>query len=168
MDTAPPSLNPSGVYPVVQGRVAIQNQQYWKSIGADYVYYDQGPLPGYYETQDDYDLRWPLWYVASKGMWDSSLTSEQILKDACRKLYGSAADAMYDYYKCLEDISAECIARSVVWYAAPANQMYTAANIGRVNAKVSFVRQSLSGVTATQRARIENQIGLWETAKHHI
>ncbi len=79
----------------MQGRVAIQNQQYWKSIGADYIYYDQGPLPGYYETQDDYDLRWPLWYVASKGMWDASLTSEQILKDACRKLYGSAADATW-------------------------------------------------------------------------
>ena len=154
--------------PWVQGRVAIQNQQYWKSMGADYVYYDQGPLTGYYETQDDYDLRWPLWYVASKGMWDGSLTSEQILRDACRKLYGSAADAMYGYYKCLEDISAECTARSVVWYAAPANQMYTAANISRVNAKVSLVRQALSGVTATQRARIENQIGLWETAKQHI
>jgi|GEM_PF-3974547 len=75
---------------------------------------------------------------------------------------------MYGYYKCLEDISAECTARSVVWYAAPANQMYTAANISRVNAKVSLVRQALSGVTATQRARIENQIGLWETAKQHI
>lgn len=154
--------------PWVQGRVAIQNQQYWKSIGADYIYYDQGPLPGYYETQDDYDLRWPLWYVASKGMWDASLTSEQILKDACRKLYGSAADAMYGYYKCLEDISAECTARSVVWYSAPANQMYTSANINRVNATVATVRQSLSGVTATQRARIENQIALWETAKQHI
>lgn len=152
----------------MQGRVAIQNQQYWKSIGADYIYYDQGPLPGYYETQDDYDLRWPLWYVASKGMWDASLTSEQILKDACRKLYGSAADAMYGYYKCLEDISAECTARSVVWYSAPANQMYTSANINRVNATVATVRQSLSGVTATQRARIENQIALWETAKQHI
>ena len=29
--------------PWVQGRVAIQNQQYWKSIGADYIYYDQAP-----------------------------------------------------------------------------------------------------------------------------
>ena len=101
-------------------------------------------------------------------MWDASLTSEQILKDACRKLYGSAADAMYGYYKCLEDISAECTARSVVWYSAPANQMYTSANINRVNATVATVRQSLSGVTATQRARIENQIALWETAKQHI
>ena len=154
--------------PWVQGRVAIQNQQYWKNMGADYVFYDQGPLPGYHETQDDFDLRWPLWYVASKGMWDGSLTSEQILKDACRKLYGSAADAMYSYYKCLEDISAECTARSVVWYSAAPNQMYTSANINRVNATITTVRQSLSGVTATQRARIENQIALWETAKQHI
>ena len=48
------------------------------------------------------------------------------------------------------------------------NQMYTSANINRVNATVATVRQSLSGVTATQRARIENQIALWETAKQHI
>lgn len=154
--------------PWVQGRVAIQNQQYWKSIGADYVYYDQGPSPAYNETQDDFDLRWPLWYVASKGMWDGSLSSEEIMLDACRKLYGSAANAMYGYYQCLEDISAECTARSVVWYSAPANQMYTTANISRVDAKVALVRQAISGVTETQRARIENQIALWEAAKLHI
>ena len=154
--------------PWVQGRVAIQNQQYWKSIGADYVYYDQGPMAGYHETEDDYDLRWPLWYVSSKGMWDGSLTSDEILKDACRKLYGSAADAMFQYYKCLEDISAACTARSIVWYACDPGQMYTSANISLVDAKIAAVQQSLSGVTSEQLARIQNQIAIWNTAKQHI
>ena len=154
--------------PWVQGRVTIDNQQYWKNMGADYVFYDQGPMDGYHETQDDFDLRWPLWYVSSKGMWDGSLTSNEILQDACRKLYGSAADAMFQYYKCLEDISAECTARSIVWYACDPSQMYTSANISRVDAKIAAVNQSLSGVTAEQRARIQNQIAIWNTAKQHL
>ena len=46
--------------------------------------------------------------------------------------------------------------------------MYTSANISRVDAKIAAVNQSLSGVTAEQRARIQNQIAIWNTAKQHL
>ena len=89
--------------PWVQGNVATRNLNLWEQNGVEYVFYDQGPAPSYRETEQSFSLRWPLWYVASKGMWDDSLTGEQILYDACRKLYGAAADEMFTYYKALAD-----------------------------------------------------------------
>lgn len=38
-------------------------------------------------------------------MWDGSLTGEDILMDACQKLFGNAANEMFAYYKALADSS---------------------------------------------------------------
>ena len=154
--------------PWVQGDVAIRNQNFWKANGAEYIFYDQGPLANYRETGASFPLRWPLWYVAAKGMWDDSLSGDQILLDACNKLYGSAGKEMYSYYKALANASETCTAYSMTWIPPEPAAMYNTAQIGKIDVALNSAKAKLNSVTADQKKRMENQISLWEKAKKLI
>ncbi len=150
--------------PWVQGSVATRNHALWKQNGAEYVFYDQGPASWHRETDESYPLRWPLWFVAAKGMWDGSLTGEQILYDSCRKLYGTAADEMYWYYKALADSSEQCRADSTCWIPCKPGEMYTDDRVEIIDAALAAAEAKLGEVTDAQKQRIENQISLWKQA----
>lgn len=152
--------------PWVQGNVAIRNQKYWKSKGVSYVFYDHGPLPVYRETQTSFALRWPLWYVAAKGMWDSSKTGDQILQEACDKLFGEGSDIMFKYYHTLAEISESCTARSIAWVPPLPSEMYTPANKAKIDAIIKEAKTYLSRVSDKERSRMENQIEYWENARN--
>lgn len=151
--------------PWVQGDVAIRNQNYWKSNGAQYIFYDHGPIAAYNEYNSSFPLRWPLWYVAAKGMWDASLTGDQILMDACSKLFGNAASEMYGYYKALADASESCTAYSMTWVPPEPSQMYTATHIRKIDAAIAKAKAKLNSVSADEKKRMQNQISYWENAK---
>ena len=154
--------------PWVQGSVATRNQALWKQNGVEYVFYDQGPWSGYHETEESFPLRWPLWFVSSKGMWDSALTGEQILYDSCRKLYGSAAGEMYRYYKALADASEQCQAASICEIPCKPSEMYTYEWQDVINAALEAAKAKLGSVTDEQKQRMENQIELWNKAQFMI
>lgn len=101
--------------PWVQGDVATRNQRFWRDHGASYVYNDQGPLDVFYEDDASYPLRFPLWYVYAKAMWDPDLTGSEILMDACTKLYGPVSDLMFAYYEALADIAEHNTAQTIAW-----------------------------------------------------
>ncbi|MDD4545668.1 MAG: DUF4838 domain-containing protein [Oscillospiraceae bacterium] len=152
--------------PWVQGNVATRNQKLWKSNGVEYVYVDQGPHSAYRETEDSFTLRWPLWYVASKGMWDSSMTGEQILQDACNRLFGNASNEMFKYYKALADSSEQCRATSSITWVPPApSEVYTPQRVNVIDNAITAVKRKLSSVTEDQKKRIQNQIQSWEQSK---
>lgn len=152
--------------PWVQGNVSTRNQKLWKDLGVSYIYYDQGPSPTYHETEKSFAVRWPLWYVSSKGMWDSSLTGEQILRDACNKLFGCASAEMFAYYKALADSSEQCHSTSTICWVPPNPQeIYTAERIQVIDQTIMAAKNKLSSVTDEQRKRMENQIQYWENAK---
>ena len=150
--------------PWVQGSVATRNHALWKQNGAEYVFYDQGPATWHRETDESYPLRWPLWFVAAKGMWDGSFTGEQILYDSCRKLYGAAADEMYGYYKALADSSEQCRADSTCWIPCKPGEMYTDDRVEVIDAALEAAKAKFGEVTDEQKQRIENQITLWKQA----
>ena len=150
--------------PWVQGSVATRNHALWKQNGAEYVFYDQGPASWHRETDESYPLRWPLWFVAAKGMWDGSLTGEQILYDSCRKLYGSAAEEMYDYYKALADTSEFCEAESICEIPCKPSEMYTVERVEIINAAIEAAKTKYDSVTEQQRQRMENQFEIWNKA----
>ena len=150
--------------PWVQGNVATRNQALWRQNGVEYVFYDQGPWSGYHETEESFPLRWPLWFVASKGMWDESLTGEQILYDACLKLYGDAAQEMYFYYKALADASEFCEADSICEIPCSPGETYTEDRQEAINAAVEAAEARLGDVTEMQKQRMENQLTLWKRA----
>jgi hypothetical protein len=154
--------------PWVQGNVAIQDQNYWKSLGADYVFYDQGPSGAYREYEMSFPLRWPLWYVANKGCWDQNSTGDQLLKDACQKLYGKGADAMLAYYQALANASKACSADSHAWAAPNPASVYTPEQVKKIDATIATAKSMLSKVSALERQRMQNQIDLWENAKNYF
>lgn len=154
--------------PWVQGDVAIEDQNYWKSIGASYVFYDQGPAGAYREYEMSFPLRWPLWYVANKGCWDADATGTELLTEACQKLFGKGADAMLAYYQALAAASEACTADSHAWAAPSPSGVYTSAQIKKIDATINAAKAMLDQVTALERERMENQISLWEEAKKHI
>ncbi len=146
----------------VQGEVAERNLKTYLSLGASYVYYDHGPLDSYNEPSPGcYDVRWPLWYVAAKLSWDSSLTAEMILRDACEKLYGDAAEPMYDFYKALSDASASCEAYSNTWVPPQVREMYLEAK-EEINEAIESAVAMSDTLTTEQKARIDNQFEYWQ------
>ncbi len=154
--------------PWVQGNVATDDHNYWKQNGVKYVFYDQGPLPAYRESASSTALRWPLWYVAQKGCWVDGKTGQQLLGEACQKLYGSGASAMLNYYMALAKASEECNTRSYAWIPCHARYVYTSAQISNIDSKIAAAEAMLEFVTAEQRQRMQNQIDLWKTAKTKI
>ncbi len=154
--------------PWVQGDVATRNQRFWHDKGATFVFYDQGPNDYYHDTEKSYPLRWPLWYVVSKGMWDKDLTGTDILTDACKKLFEQAADVMLSYYLALADISRDCHAKNIAWQSAEPYEFYTPAAIERVDRILAHAAQLLDEVSGPVRARMENQMALWEACKRQV
>ena len=152
--------------PWVQGNVATRNQKLWKDNGASYIYYDQGPSSTYRENRTSFAVRWPLWYVSSKGMWDGSLTGEDILMDACQKLFGNAANEMFAYYKALADSSELCRSTNTIcWVPPEPYEVYTSSRVKIIDAAVNAAKAKMGSVTAVQKERMEAQFQYWNNAK---
>ena len=83
--------------PWYSGDTAIRNLRYWHKSGVRYVIYE-----AWYNNGDGHPERWPLFYAAARGMWDPGVTSDEIMTDACQKLFGPAAQQMFMFYKTLE------------------------------------------------------------------
>lgn len=151
--------------PWVQGDVATRNNRYWKAHGVRYVYNDQGPLDVFYEDDASYPLRFPLWYVNARSWWDQDLTGSELLLDACRKLYGPAADLMNAYYTCLADIAAHNTAKTIAWHPPEPCELYTPEAVARVDAILRLVKGYLPKTDPLVRQRLTIQLSLWEKAK---
>jgi hypothetical protein len=157
-----------GKMPWVQGNVATEDHAFWKSMGATYVFYDQGPHTAYREYDNSFPLRWPLWYVANRGCWTQDKTGEQLLRDACEKLYGKGADAMLAYYMALADASEACTVESYAWIPCAPSDVFTPAQVKIIDARIAEAKKMLDSVTEDQAKRMENQIKLWEKAKTYL
>ena len=152
--------------PWVQGDLATRNQRCFKdTLGARYIYYDQGPVESYHDTEASYPLRWPLWYVAAKGMWDSRPTASELLMDACKKLFGPAADLLFSYYSGLVDINSNCHAKGIAWHMPEPYELYTPEAIDRIDRILAGAEELLPLLSERERLRVENQLSLWNKAK---
>ena len=115
-----------------------------------------------------FPLRWPLWYVANKGCWDQNSSGDQLLKDACDKLYGKGSDAMLAYYQALANASKACSADSHAWAAPNPASVYTPEQVKKIDAAIANAKSMLSKVSELERQRMQNQIDLWEKAKTYF
>lgn len=154
--------------PWVQGDIATRNQRFWKDNGADFVFYDQGPHEPYNDTVESFPLRWPLWYVAAKGCWDSKLTGTDILRDSCEKLFEAAADRMLAYYLALVDVGRKCTAKNIAWQCAEPYEFYTPDAIERVDLTWEHIEDFKDRISEKAWLRIENQRALWEKCKEAV
>ena len=151
--------------PWVQGDVCTRNHRFWSEHKVQYIYNDQGPLDVFYEDGNSFALRWPLWYVHAKGMWDRDLTGTDILSDACRKLYGRAADMMLAYYLALSDIAQHNTAKTIGWHPPDPELVYQGEDIQRIDDLWKSEKIFEPMLTPVQKERMAVQRSLWEKAR---
>lgn len=142
--------------PWVQGDTISNNLDLWEEMGVREIYVD---------GDGRNDLRWPVYYAAARCMWNEDLTAEQVLYDACIKLYGDAADEMFLYYRHLADAAAQdgCTQRSIVWVPPTLFEVYGPHYTTIQEAMVAACAK-LDGLTLQQQARIRNQSTYWANA----
>ena len=108
--------------PWYSGETALRNLRYWKRGGIQYNTYES---QNQWEVNGGFPIRWPLYYVGARGMWDPDLTCEQIMGEACRKLYGLAAGHMQSFYGILEQAMAETLEFGHNWHLPSPDTVYT-------------------------------------------
>ena len=121
----------------IQGDVFLGNLKWFKDNGVEYLYVDQTSIssnPAYYdacyERMDDYmSLRWPLYYLSARSMWDCGLSFKDIMLDACQKLYGPAANDMYSFYCLLNQENMNCTAPNFRWSLPRPYEVYDDPNM---------------------------------------
>ena len=107
----------------IQGDVFLGNLKWFKDNGVEYLYVDQTSIssnPAYYDacyerTEDFMSLRWPLYYLSARSMWDCGLSFRDIMMPACKKLFGPAANDMYSFYALLNQENMNCTAPNFRW-----------------------------------------------------
>lgn len=107
----------------IQGDVFLGNLKWFKDHGVEYLYVDQTSIatrPEHYDacyerTEDFMSLRWPLYYMSARSMWDCGLSFKEILLPACQKLFGPAANDMYSFYYLLNQENMNCEAPNFRW-----------------------------------------------------
>lgn len=160
----------------LQGNVFLENACWFKDNGVEYIYVDQTSLPSRpedydacYERMDDFmDIRWPLYYMSARSMWDCGLTFEQIMKPACNKLFGPAGGYMYSVYNKMNRANQECTAETYRWTMAHPSTVYTETVINEIDYALECALEEAMKVGGIVQQRVENQIANWENSKAHI
>ena len=107
----------------IQGDVFLGNLKWFKDHGVEYLYVDQTSIAKrpedynacYERTEDFMSLRWPLYYMSARSMWDCGLSFREIMMPACQKLFGPAANDMYSFYYLLNQENMNCEAPNFRW-----------------------------------------------------
>ena len=99
--------------------------------------------------------------MASRAKWCTQLTGEELLEDACDKLFGSAAGEMFEYYKKLAEASENCEGYSMTWVPPTVKEMYGGYR-NEIEDIVSRVRTAMDSCPEVEKQRIENQLGYWD------
>lgn len=141
-------------YPWVQGNTISNNLDLFEQLGIQEIFIDcESGL---------YELRWPLYYAAAKCMWDEGLNGEQVLYDACQKLFGAAADEMFLYYRHLADAAAQFggTQDSVNWVPPTVFVVYGPA-CPQIQAAISAAGAKATQMTFAQSMRYQSQYAYW-------
>lgn len=143
--------------PWYPGEVTMQNLKFWSDNGIRYITC---------ESQFDertYPLRWPLYYVGARGMWDTKLTAGQIMQEACAKLYGPAAGEMLAYYQLLEKAAFDCKASIGNWHLPGVGEVYPPGVEAEALKRLEAAARATGDAVILSRIRDEQKV--WDDAK---
>jgi hypothetical protein len=145
--------------PWYSGDTALRNLRYWQQANVRYITYETQ-----FENGDGFPIRWPLYYVGARGMWDPNTTSEQIMTQACAKLYGPAADHMLRFYQVIESAMADSNAHGGNWHLPSPQMVYSQALETRATQHLDAAAAAASTMPSAA-ARIAQERKMWDQAK---
>ena len=146
--------------PWYSGEAALRNLRYWKEHGIRYVQYETGTS----ELGDGFPtIRWPLYYIGARGAWDSSLRADDIMREACDKLYGKAAEPMFQFYRTIETAMLETPYPGSLWGLPAPERAYPPET--EAQATTYLERAAEMTDDAAARARIIHELEMWSQAR---
>ena len=108
--------------PWIPGETVLRNLRYWSHHAVKNL-----SVETQYEHGNGFPLRWPLYYVGAKAFWNPELTAEQIMTEACKKLFGPAAPHMLAYYQTIEKAAANSELHGENWHLPSPEKIYSPA-----------------------------------------
>lgn len=151
----------------IQGDVIIENYRYYAREGIDFVHIDGGPNKVYDISETCYDLRWPLWYINNAALYDSSKNLDDLLLDACNKLYSSAGKQMYEFYKVLIKAMKNSPVNSsdyATWHMPTVNSTYSA-YVAEADARLAEAMKVATALGGNVYTRVQSQQYNWNVTK---
>jgi hypothetical protein len=150
--------------PAILGDAALRDLRYYKENGVKYMFYE-GVAQA---TVEDSPIQWPLHYVIAKGMWDTDLTAEQILRPACRKLFGQAAEPMLAFYlECAKALEANPN-HGEMWYIPDATLTYTPEVLTKIRSLLGEAMQMAAGESPEVIGRIMDVVECWSRTEDRL
>ena len=148
--------------PWYSGQTAILNLRYWQKAGVRYIHYETG-----YENKTPLPLRWPLYYVAARGMWNPNVDSDEIMAQACQKLYGQASEDMLKFYKVLENaMSQQRLYGGKNWHMPLVHYIYSEDVADLADRHLQTAAAAADNPQSL--ARIQQQQKMWANARRII
>ncbi len=146
--------------PWYSGETALENLRYWKRREVKFITYESG-----YEKGTGFPLRWPLYYVGARGLWNPELTSKQIMSEACAKLFGPSAPSMVRFYETIEKAAYEVppTVRGHAWRLPQPEKIYLAPLEAAATAALNEAASVRAG--AEIAARIAEERAMWDKAQ---
>lgn len=144
--------------PWYSGETAMRNLRWWKGAGVRFVTYQTGDT-----DWTGLPLHWPLFYVGARGMWNPELTAEQIMREACTKLYGPASEPMRKFYETIERAMADCRIPVKSWRLPSPEKAYLPEHEATA---ARFLEQAAGmNVSHAIRERINHETRMWARAR---
>ena len=153
----------------IQGDVFLGNLKWFKEHGVEYLYVDQTSLYAYEREEAFMDIRWPLYYLSARSMWDCGLSFKDIMMPACKKLFGSAANDMYSFYFLLNQENMNCQAPNFRWTLPTVQEVYDDPQMlmdADLLLESALERAEKEGGAVLER--VQNQIANWENGKTYF
>ena len=147
--------------PLVLGESALEDLRYYRSRGIRYMYYES-----FAEFAiEDCPIRWPLHYLIAKGTWDLQLSATDILKPACHRLFGAAANPMFDFYMEIARACESSPLHGAMWVMPKIRSVYTPDVRAYLRGTLDEATRLASTESAEVNARIEDVIECWRRTK---
>ena len=143
--------------PAFLGDAALRDLRYYKAQGITGMYFEGAA----FATVEDSPIQWPLHYVMARGLWDTDLTAEQILRPACEKLFGDAAEPMLAFYmECARALEANPN-HSSMWGIPSASLTYTRDVLVTIRGLLGKAIQMAAGESPEVVGRIFDVVECW-------
>lgn len=145
--------------PWISPDVAFRNLRYWRSMGAQWAQYETGMEEG-----TGYPRRWPLYYLAARGLWNPDDDPNEILREACERLYGDAAEPMLRYFTTLARAMKEAHVHRGGSGLPPPDLIYTTEVVAEVRDALDKARSAVSEDVPSGQ-RVAKEIELWQQSE---
>ena len=150
--------------PWVSNSVVFKNLRYWRDQGVRWVSYESQVA---YEYGNGYPRRWPLYYLAARGMWNPDADPQEMLREACDRLYGPASESMMRYFTVADDAVQQAQVHGSIWNLPPAELIFRPDVIAQMRSALADAA-AVVGDDPLYKQRVATEAALWHESEEAL